>query len=249
MAKRRHVPDRRPGPQSPVPIRAERGSTGRGMVNPLRSAPGASPVRRAVLATIGTLAVLLFVAVGGFPGSQGASPSPDGPTTAPSPGATAARPSPSPSTMSETPAPTSAVPVVSGVACDVDEKTAYHVHAHLNIRFEGELQPIPADVGIGAGCLFWLHTHAPHGVIHVEAPAESAFTLGQFFDVWGQPLSSTEVAGRQVGPGATLYAFVDREPYDGDPRAIILGDLVAIELQVGPAPLEPLPYTFPAELE
>lgn len=129
-------------------------------------------MRRAALATIGTPAVLLFVAVGGFPGSQGASPEPVDATVATSLRNASAVPSPSPSALSTTPAPTSAVPVISGVACDVDEKTAYHVHAHLNIRFEGELQPIPEDVGIGAGCLFWLHTHAPHGVIHVEAPAE-----------------------------------------------------------------------------
>lgn len=139
--------------------------------------------------------------------------------------------------------------MISGVACDVDEKTTYHVHAHLNIRFEGELQGIPDDVGRTPSCLFWLHTHAPHGVIHVEAPAETLFTLGQFMDVWGQPLSATQVLGRTIGPGESLYIYVDGEKHEGDPRAIILGNLVAIELQVGPTPLDPLPYTFPAEFQ
>jgi hypothetical protein len=139
--------------------------------------------------------------------------------------------------------------VISGVACDVDEKTTYHVHAHLNMRFEGELQPIPADVGQRAGCLYWLHTHGPSGVIHVEAPAETPFTLGQFLDVWGQSLTATQVLGRSIGPGESIFVFVDRQAYQGDPRGIVLGDLMAIELQVGSEPLEPLPYTFPADLE
>jgi hypothetical protein len=138
--------------------------------------------------------------------------------------------------------------VISGVACDPDEQVTYHVHAHLNIRVAGELQPIPADVGARPTCLFWLHTHAAHGVIHVEAPVETAFTLGQFFDVWGQPLSGTQVLGRTVGPGESMFIFIDRKPFTGDPRGIILGDLAAIEIQMGPGPLEPLPYTFPADL-
>jgi hypothetical protein len=139
--------------------------------------------------------------------------------------------------------------VISGIACDVDEKTTYHVHSHLNIRFDGDLQPIPADVGILSSCLYWLHTHTNQGVIHVEAPADVAYTLGQFFDVWGETLSTTQVLDRIVGAGESMYVFVDRQLYDGDPRAIELGDLVAVEIQVASEPLEALPYTFPAELQ
>jgi hypothetical protein len=49
---------------------------------------------------------------------------------------------------------------------------------------------------IAAGsCFAWLHTHSADGIIHTESPVTRTFTLGEFFDVWGQPLSS-----RQVGP-------------------------------------------------
>jgi len=194
---------------------------------------------------LGRAAVALLVAgcLASAPPSPSASPVADPPTAQP-PSSTA----PAPPVVSATPGD-SPVPVVSGIACDVDEHTTYHAHAHLNMLFDGELQPIPADVGFGPGCLFWLHTHGPHGVIHVEAPAEAAFTLGQFFDIWGAPLSPTEVAGRAVGPGESLFVFVDGQPYPGDPRGIVLGNLVTIELQVGTQPLEPLPYTFPAEFQ
>ena len=55
----------------------------------------------------------------------------------------------------------------------------------------GESETIPGDVGRTSNCLFWLHTHAALGVIHVEAPVARTFTLAQFFAVWqqGKPLS------------------------------------------------------------
>ena len=136
-----------------------------------------------------------------------------------------------------------------GIPCEPTERIDYHVHAHLNIRIDGELQLIPAGIGILPTCFSWLHTHVDSGIIHVEAPAERDFTLGEFFDVWGRPLSATQVGDRAVGPGESMFVFVDREPYSGDPRAVVLRDLEAIEIQVGPAALEPLPYTFPADFE
>ena len=48
-------------------------------------------------------------------------------------------------------------------------------------------------------CYYWLHVHvhvhAQDGVIHIESPAGHTYTLGQFFDLWRQPLSAN-----QVGP-------------------------------------------------
>jgi hypothetical protein len=44
---------------------------------------------------------------------------------------------------------------------------------------------IPAFIGIEPNtCLYWLHTHTPDGVIHIESPQERGFTLGQFFGIW-----------------------------------------------------------------
>jgi hypothetical protein len=179
------------------------------------------------------------------------------PPTAPTPSsaatATAAPPTPaaSPTSPGASIAPPSPLgpPVISGIHCDVDEGTTYHVHAALIVRFGGELQTVPDGIGILPTCIYWLHTHAGHGIIHIEAPVETAFTLGQFFDVWGEPLSPTGVLGRSIAPGESLVAFVDRVPFDGDPRSIVLGNLVAIELQVGSEALEPLRYTFPAEFQ
>lgn len=146
------------------------------------------------------------------------------------------------------PAATALAPI-EGIACDPMEQVTYHVHAHLNIRVNGELQVIPGDVGLRSICLFWLHTHQVHGVIHVEAPAEQVFSLRQFFAIWGKPLDATVVADWAVPEGSRLWIFVNGAPHSGDPNEIELDDLTSIELQIGPTALEPLPYTFPAEFQ
>jgi hypothetical protein len=137
-------------------------------------------------------------------------------------------------------------PTTTDVRCDASEQFTMHIHAHLNIVVDGQLYLPPANVGITPTCFYWLHTHAGTGVIHVEAPTATDFTLGQFFDVWGEPLSTTEVADHPVGPGEQLFVFIDGERRDGvDPRTIVLTNLESIELQIGSEPRDPLPYTWP----
>jgi hypothetical protein len=47
--------------------------------------------------------------------------------------------------------------------------------------------------------MYWIHTHDSTGWIHVEAPRKIRATLGQFFDVWGQPLSREKVLDVDLG--------------------------------------------------
>jgi hypothetical protein len=76
-------------------------------------------------------------------------------------------------------------PLVDGIECDTTEYTVFHVHAHLDIFVNGHPLIVPAFIGIESNtCLYWLHTHTPDGVIHIESPQERGFTLGQFFDIW-----------------------------------------------------------------
>lgn len=81
----------------------------------------------------------------------------------------------------------------------------YHVHSHLAILLNGEPQAIPNDLGIVNDdtpdrCIYALHTHDNTGIIHVEAPAVGTFTLGQFFDIWGRPLTNVNLAGLEGMP-------------------------------------------------
>lgn len=81
-----------------------------------------------------------------------------------------------------------AYPPVDGVYCDKLEQTAYHIHAHLTIWINGQKVTAPQGVGIATdqSCLYWLHTHASNGVIHIEAPKKVSPNLGDFLDIWGK---------------------------------------------------------------
>jgi hypothetical protein len=83
-------------------------------------------------------------------------------------------------------------------------------------------------------CLYWVHTHTPDGIIHIEAPSNRKFTLGDFFQIWGQPLSRTAAAAAKAPKGATLRVFVDGKRYTGDPRKVALGHHTDIVIEAGP---------------
>jgi hypothetical protein len=148
---------------------------------------------------------------------------------------------------------------VDGIRCLGAEQLLFHIHAHLTVFVHGTARRIPYGVGIrgaqvtqtpagpyvGAGsCFYWLHTHAADGIIHIESPVARTFTLGDFFDVWGQKLGPERV-GPAVGPVAAL---VDGRIYRGNPRGIPLTAHAQIQLEVGRPLLAPVSITFPAGL-
>jgi len=131
------------------------------------------------------------------------------------------------------------------VKSDQMEALAYHIHAHLQIYVNGTQKNIPYGIGIvppysldtsgsspfvsGGSKFYYLHTHDETGVIHVESPTKRQYTLGNFFDVWKQPLSST-----QVGPNkGTVTVYVDGKVVTGDPRSIVLTEFKKIQIDVG----------------
>ncbi len=148
---------------------------------------------------------------------------------------------------------------VRGIPCAQGEHGEYHVHQHLTVYVKGEQRLIPYGIGIGSPielkqtdsgpfvvggrCFSWLHTHALDGIVHVEAPARRAFTLGDFFAVWGQPLGPA-----RVGPArGRVTAFVNGKRA-GDPRRIRLSPHAVIQLDVGTPVVRPQRYRFPAGL-
>ena len=80
-----------------------------------------------------------------------------------------------------------------------------------------------------SNCYYWLHVHAQDGVIHVESPTQTAYTLGQFFAIWRQPLTAN-----QIGPAkGALTVFVDGVRYTGNPADIVLKSHEDIQIDVG----------------
>lgn len=134
---------------------------------------------------------------------------------------------------------------VAGIHCDQMEGNVLHIHQHLAIFNHGKPVGIPEDVGrpLMGNCFYWLHTHTPDGIIHVESPTMRSYTLGQFFAVWGQPLSRTNVAGAKPRPGEHTTVWVDGHLYSGNPAQIELTSHLDITIDVGPPAAKPQPYT------
>jgi hypothetical protein len=148
---------------------------------------------------------------------------------------------------------------VDGIQCLGSEQLLFHIHAHLTVFVNGAPRRIPAGIGIagaqtsqtpvgpyvgGGSCFYWLHTHAADGIIHIESPIERTFTLGDFFDVWGQKLGPAQV-GATTGIVTAIY---NGRVYRANPRDIPLTAHAQIQLEVGKPPISPLAIAFPGGL-
>jgi hypothetical protein len=149
---------------------------------------------------------------------------------------------------------------VDGVQCEAGEQTVSHVHTHLTIFVNGQARVVPYGIGIPGdqavstkqgdfvetgSCFYWLHTHADDGVIHVESPSsQESFTLGQFFDEWGIPLSTTRV-GPATGKVTVFFTAPGQKArlYEGNPRNLPLGSHYQIQLDVGSPIVAPVDVT------
>ena len=134
---------------------------------------------------------------------------------------------------------------IAGISCDEMEGQRVHIHQHLLILDHGKPIPVPDNVGrpVGGQCLYWLHTHTPDGVIHIESPANRTFTLGDFFAIWNQPLNKTRAASAFATSKETLKTWVDGKPYAGDPAKIPLTKHADIVIEVGPPFSTPPKFT------
>ncbi len=150
---------------------------------------------------------------------------------------------------------------VDGISCQITEKLLFHIHAHLAVFVNGQQRYIPYGIGIGpplelsptggvtggpfvvgGSCFSWLHTHDMSGIIHIESPVVRTYTLGNFFDIWGEPLGPDQV-GPAKGP---VRAFLNGKPYTGAVRSIPLSAHNVIQLDVGAPAVAPQPFSFPA---
>ncbi len=144
---------------------------------------------------------------------------------------------------------------VDGISCQSNQRTVFHIHAHLAIFVDGSPRQVPAAIGIvGARaqataqgpyistgtCFYGLHTHAADGIIHIESPVQRTYTLGDFFDEWGQPLGPDH-----MGPAAgNVVAIYDGQRYEANPRDIPLNAHAQIQLEVGKPLIDPVPVDF-----
>jgi hypothetical protein len=147
------------------------------------------------------------------------------------------------------PATTRGGQTVDGISCrkQADEKVKYHVHVYVAVYVKGKMERLPAGIGVTQprllekypnghfydvglyNCLYWLHTHVADGIVHVESPGPRNFTLGQFFDIWDQPLGP-----RQAGPAkGNVLVFENGKRVHGNIRLTPLLAHADIQIDVG----------------
>ena len=145
---------------------------------------------------------------------------------------------------------------VGGLRCSAARRPRVGVHLEV---FANEIDMvIPAGIGVapprarsgayvtGGRCSYPLRTLEPTGLI--EAERGRRFTLGQFFSVWGQPLSPRRLVGFRARNRSRVRVYVNGRRWHGDPRRVRLAPHAAVVLEVG-GYFPPTPrYVFPPGL-
>ncbi len=123
------------------------------------------------------------------------------------------------------------------------EGQVVHIHQHLDLYANGDHVTVPAQIGIDAegGFISDLHTHDATGIMHVESPRQSTFTLGQFFAVWGVQLSARCIGSLCKRADKQLRTWVNGKPVTADPTRIVLDEHQEIVLAYGTRAQMPKP--------
>jgi hypothetical protein len=132
---------------------------------------------------------------------------------------------------------------IAGIQCEHEEYGDFHIHAHVDVFVDGSPVSVPAMIGIleAQRCLYWMHTHDPTGIVHIEAPKKRAFTLAQFFDLWKATAGGTPQ--RKDAP----KIFVGGKRVEKRLNQVELEDHMEIAVVYGKEPASiPSSYSFPS---
>jgi hypothetical protein len=123
-----------------------------------------------------------------------------------------------------------------------------HHHTDLLIYIDGQPVTVPMNVGYdptgNPSIASPLHTHSDLGTVHIES-GDPNFqpVLGQFMDVWGVYFTKDCLGGHCASGDTKIRAYVDGQPWTGDPTQIPLKDHQVIVLTFGTADQVPSDLT------
>jgi len=165
---------------------------------------------------------------------------------------------------------------VDGVQCQASESVVYHIHIALTLYNHDKAVMVPQYVGIPFSksidesaqnsqnpnvCLYWLHTHDPSGIVHVESPTQKLYTLGQFLDVWRNTAATDATGGYQnqisvdgsfpqalqAANPRDIHAYVDGKPISTPYWTITFTPHKLVTLEIGTLQKPPLThFDFPS---
>jgi hypothetical protein len=130
---------------------------------------------------------------------------------------------------------------VGSLRCDRSDTGRFGVHLELFAR--GRVVVVPAGIAVAppwrsvrphvleGACSYAARTRTSIGVI--EVASGSRITLGEFFDLWGQPLAPRRLVGFRTMPRQPVRAYVDGVKWRGALRSIRLRRHSAIALELG----------------
>jgi hypothetical protein len=121
--------------------------------------------------------------------------------------------------------------------CLGSEALTFHIHPYLRIVINGQNITIPAAIGIeqpqyqsgiaaGGTCFEPMHTHDASGIIHIESPGNTNYTLSEFFQIWNDTyhsitfggvnhpivFSQTDILGFKADSTHRIVLLVDGQP-------------------------------------
>jgi len=115
-----------------------------------------------------------------------------------------------------------------------------HFHPRLKVLVDGKQIPVPANIGIDPSQdsmqMAGLHTHDDSGTIHVEGVEHA--TLGQFFQIWGVPMSASQLGPYHSAGPQTVRMWVNGKP-SSTFGSLRLADGQRIVVSYGPATTPP----------
>jgi hypothetical protein len=118
------------------------------------------------------------------------------------------------------------------IQCSPVESLATHYHVALQVHQNGGIDVLPANTGINAFCLYWIHVHDDSGIVHVEAPAayrDHVFVLADVFAVAKKRFDANHL-GSASFPGRAISVYVDGVKWSGPPGEVPLVDLQTIDV-------------------
>lgn len=139
---------------------------------------------------------------------------------------------------------------IDGLACTSTSGSATHLDTYVELYSNNQQQTVPTGIGIQANCSYPLTVQpGQQNVITARASsANTTYTLGQFFAIWGKPLSTTQAGQYQAASGAKVTFEVwdgkgNFQIYMGDPTKIQLQNHETIAILVNSPNAKPLPYS------
>ncbi len=109
-----------------------------------------------------------------------------------------------------------------------------HWHPELTIKINGQIQTIPADIGLSPSFHQPVHTHEVDGVIHLENnnPTESNMKLGFFFQIWAKKFNKDCIFSYCNDDKNSVKMFVNGQP-NTDFENYFMKDKDKIEIEYG----------------